>query len=277
MLNIEDFAGSEALWDIPTGLPSPAFSGWHTGLDYTILALKWMFAEGKMRSLFSLLFGAGVVLLTERLERRSAPGQAAAIYYRRNLWLLVFGLCHGFILWFGDILVDYATLALIFLYPLRRLTARALLVLGFTVWLVGGTFGSTRAFNVAEILRTETQIRAAKAAGIFPSAAQRVFLQETAKQQEGADATAKENIRERRLGFLAGLPSRINNELTFLRLKFATVWILEWLGAMITGMGLYKSGYLTNKLDRRIYVRLAIAGYAVALPLVLVGLWEITK
>src|ERR1700742_4145018 len=129
MLNIEDFAGLEGLWDIPVGLIRPAFTGWHTGLDYTILTLKWLFAEGKMRSMFAMLFGAGVVLMTERLEKRSGAGRTTNIYYRRNLWLLVFGLCHGFILWFGDILVDYATIALVILYPLRRLSARLLLML----------------------------------------------------------------------------------------------------------------------------------------------------
>ena len=277
MLNIEDFAGPEALWDIPVGLPRPAFAGWHIGLDYTILVLKWVFAEGKMRSMFSILFGAGVVLLTDRLEKRSGPGHVARIYYRRNLWLLVFGLCHGFILWFGDILGDYSTLALIFLYPLRRLTARALLILGFAVWLVGGSFGSLRAFNVARVLRSERQLRAAKAAGVFATTTQRALLQETAKEQEAAVAAEEENVRERRLGFLAGWPSRIDTELVVLKLKFPTFWILEWLGAMITGMGLYKSGYLTNKLRAGIYLRVAIAGYAVALPLVLVGLWKVRE
>ncbi|WP_161557160.1 hypothetical protein [Acidisarcina polymorpha] len=82
-----------------------------------MVTLKWMFAEGKMRSMFSLLFGAGVVLLTERLERQSGKKRARTIYYRRNLWLLVFGLCHGFILWFGDILIDYSTMALISFIP----------------------------------------------------------------------------------------------------------------------------------------------------------------
>ncbi len=274
MLNIEDFAGPERLWDIPLGLPRPAFTGWHAGLDYTILTLKWMFAEGKMRSLFSMLFGAGVVLLTERLEKRSGPGRAAAIYYRRNLWLLVFGLCHGFIVWFGDILVDYSTLALLFLFPLRRLTARALLTLGLAVWLVGGTFGSTRGLDVAGTLHAEAQLEAANAAGASASPAQRAILQAAAKEPEEKTLATQEQIRDHRLGFLAGWPSRVNEELGFLKLKFSSFWILEWLGAMITGMGLYKSGYLTNKRPAKEYLRLAAAGYAVALPLVLAGLWK---
>jgi uncharacterized protein len=275
LLNIEDFAGVEGLWDIPTHLSQPAFTGWHTGLDYAIVILKWLFAEGKMRSLFSMLFGAGVVLLTERLEQRSSPGQVARIYYRRNLWLLFFGLCHGFILWFGDILVDYSIMALVFLYPLRRLGARTLIIFGLTVWLVGGTFGSTRAFDVAGILHLEAQVNVAEAADGQATTEQRELLQVAAKQRDENAVAVEEYIRDRRLGFLAGWQSRVRTELMILKLKFPTLWFLEWLGAMITGMGLYKSGYLTNKLATRVYIRLTCAGYAIAIPLVLVGLWNV--
>jgi uncharacterized protein len=50
-----------------------------------------LFVEGKMRALFGLLFGAGTVLLLERIERRSGPERAADIFHRRSMWLLFFG------------------------------------------------------------------------------------------------------------------------------------------------------------------------------------------
>jgi hypothetical protein len=100
MLNIEDFAGSEGLSDIPIGLAKAAFVGWHAHIDWTIVILKWLFCEGRMRGMFSMLFGAGIILLTERIEQRAGSGRARAIYYRRNAWLLFFGLFH--ILTYGD-------------------------------------------------------------------------------------------------------------------------------------------------------------------------------
>ena len=39
LMNIEDFAGPEGLWDVPVGLPKPAFVGWHAYLDYAIMIL----------------------------------------------------------------------------------------------------------------------------------------------------------------------------------------------------------------------------------------------
>ena len=89
-------------------------------------------AEGKMRCLFSLVFGASVILLTSRLETRP---DAADIYYRRTLWLLLFGIVHAFLLWEGDILYPYALCGLA-LYPFRKLRAKTLIIAGSVLLLL---------------------------------------------------------------------------------------------------------------------------------------------
>jgi uncharacterized protein len=124
MMNIDDFGTPEAAHDIPIGMPKPAFVGPHAHLNLVILILKWVFFEGKMRAIFSMLFGAGVVLMTTRAEKRGAGGQIADIYLRRNMWLMLLGLLHGCVLWTGDILFLYALTALLVLYPLRKLKAK---------------------------------------------------------------------------------------------------------------------------------------------------------
>ena len=275
MLNIEDFAGSEGLSDIPIGLAKAAFVGWHAHLDWTIVIVKWLFGEGRMRGMFSMLFGAGVILLTERIEHRAGPGKAAGVYYRRNLWLLLFGLFHGFVIWFGDILVDYSVMALLFLYPLRRLCSRTLIVCGLAIWLLGGTATRINAAHVVEILHKDAQLTAAKAAGHSASYVQQALLAASQKEQQAHAASLKEDIRKGQLGFLDGWPHRIEAEQNWLWAKFSSFRFVEWLGAMITGMGLYKVGFLTNRRRVREYVIVAIAGYAVALPLTLIGLWHL--
>jgi uncharacterized protein len=277
MLNIEDFAGHEALWNFPVGLIKPAFVGWHAHLDYAIVTLKWVFAEGKMRGLFSMLFGAGAVLLTERIERRGDKSRAATIFYRRNLWLLLFGICHGFLIWWGDILFYYAFLALTFLYPLRRLAARKLIVAGLTIWLVGGTVGSLRFFHVADVLRSDAQLTAARAAGPAATPSQLAVIGAAERERKAESASAAKEIREGRLGYVAGWRHGVAQELGFLKLAFSSLLILEILGAMITGMGLYKAGFLTNRRPAREYVLLALGGYAVSSPLVLTGLWHMYR
>jgi uncharacterized protein len=84
LLNIESFAGPESLHDIPVGTGQPAFVGWHARLDLAILALKWVFAEGKMRALFATLFGTGCVLLTVRIERSAGPQRGHRVRARRR-------------------------------------------------------------------------------------------------------------------------------------------------------------------------------------------------
>ncbi len=95
------------------------------------IAFLLVFVLNKMMAVFSMLFGAGVVLVTRRIEGRG--GSAIQVHYRRNVLLGLVGLAHG-ALWFGDILLVYAACAMV-LYPLRRLSAPALLGAGGAVWL----------------------------------------------------------------------------------------------------------------------------------------------
>ncbi len=139
MMNIDDFGTPEASHDIPIGMPKPAFVGPHAHLNLVILILKWVFFEGKMRAIFSMLFGAGVVLMTTRAEKGGAAGQIADIYLRRNMWLMLLGLLHACLLWNGDILFYYALTALLALYPVRKLKAKTLLLAGTFISIVLGT------------------------------------------------------------------------------------------------------------------------------------------
>ncbi|MDT0506875.1 DUF418 domain-containing protein [Novosphingobium sp. MMS21-SN21R] len=75
--------------------------------------------EGKMRALFSLLFGASMVLFAEAAERQGADPDLSQI--RRLLWLALFGYLHFALLWWGDILFTYALCGLGAL-ALRRLS-----------------------------------------------------------------------------------------------------------------------------------------------------------
>jgi uncharacterized protein len=101
--------------------------------------LTWCFttisADGKMRAIFSMAFGASVDPLVDRLSRRGAAADAADIHYRRMLWLLLFGIIHAYLIWDGDILFYYAVMGLV-LYPLRKLSPRILLIFAGVVVLV---------------------------------------------------------------------------------------------------------------------------------------------
>jgi uncharacterized protein len=139
VLNIGSFAGPEFMHDIPIGIPKPPFVGPHAHLNFAVLLITWILFEGKMRCLFSMLFGAGVILFTARAEKRGAGIKTADLYTRRNLWLCVFGLIHGTFLWYGDILFMYGLSGLLFLFPFRVLKTKTLFVLGLLVSIGLGT------------------------------------------------------------------------------------------------------------------------------------------
>ncbi len=108
-----------AYWNISAG-------GNDTWLDWVIGGAGEIFFDQKFIGLFSMLFGASIVLFA---DRAAAKGRRAGwLSFWRNLLLLGIGLLH-MLLWDGDVLVLYAICS-VFLLALRLRSPRALLVLG---------------------------------------------------------------------------------------------------------------------------------------------------
>ncbi|MBL8763391.1 MAG: DUF418 domain-containing protein [Phycisphaerae bacterium] len=113
-----------------------------SALDRVVHFLKHVLCEGRFYPFFSLLFGMGLVLQTGRLA--AARGAAWPVYIRRLLVLAVLGLCHGFLLWYGDILFVYSVVGLVLLLCSRARPKVLLGVgLGLLAWavLVGSVMG----------------------------------------------------------------------------------------------------------------------------------------
>ena len=105
LLNILAFALPQAAYVNPR-----AYGGWH-GSNYAVYIVNFILFDGKMRGLFSFLFGASMLMV---IERAQASGRSPArIHYARMAWLLVFGLAHLWLIWWGDILTLYAPIGMI--------------------------------------------------------------------------------------------------------------------------------------------------------------------
>ncbi len=78
-------------------------------------------------TIFSILFGAGIVLFTNRAEAKGCS--AAGLSYSLTLWLFVIGMIHAYLFWHGYILVSYAFYVLL-LFLVRKSTPKKLLVIG---------------------------------------------------------------------------------------------------------------------------------------------------
>src|SRR5688572_22399982 len=102
----------------------PAF-GFESLGDQIVWAANFLVIDGRFRTLFSILFGASMVLV---IERAVVAGKAGwRIHYPRMAVLLLFGLAHYYLLWWGDILANYALVGMI-AYVFWRLSTRWLLV-----------------------------------------------------------------------------------------------------------------------------------------------------
>ena len=106
--------------------------GSETWLDWAIGISTEIFIDQKFMALFSMLFGAGILLFIERAERRE--GRPILLNLWRNVLLLGIGVLHS-LLWDGDVLVAYAISA-IFLIVLRKLPVKALIAIGAAVFLL---------------------------------------------------------------------------------------------------------------------------------------------
>ena len=121
VMNIQSFSMIGAAYENPTAY------GDLTGVNLAVWLGGRFLADQRFMSIFAMLFGAGIVLITQRQE--AAGGRPARIHFRRSALLILFGLLHGYLLWDGDILYTYGVCALA-AYFFRRLSPHWLIAVG---------------------------------------------------------------------------------------------------------------------------------------------------
>ena len=111
IMNIQHFSMPQAAY------LNPAAYGDLNGVNKWVWILSHVLAREKFMGIFSMLFGAGIVLFAQRAEWKVM--NSALLHYRRMLWLLIFGLLHAYLLWTGDILVSYSLCGML-VFPFRN-------------------------------------------------------------------------------------------------------------------------------------------------------------
>lgn len=116
---------------------------WSAAPDRFVKQLIYIFVDYKFISIFSFLFGAGFILFLQNAEQKGRRG--TALYIRRLVVLLLFGVLHSYFIWLGDILLVYALLGIALLAFYRRklntllYTALSLLLIP-ALWVAAHTF-----------------------------------------------------------------------------------------------------------------------------------------
>ncbi|MEA1786150.1 DUF418 domain-containing protein [Arenibacter sp. GZD96] len=251
---------------LPYSYEDPSVLGHTEGLNYAVWFANELFFEGTMRGLFTILFGAGVILLTSRLIDKGAGISTADVYYRRIVWLLLFGLVNTWVfLWDGDILYAYGLFGF-FLFPFRNLPVKSLLIIA-AVLICIGTAWDISDYHKNKTLKTEAE----QALALKESGA------ELDKKAEGAIAewekisTKKtlEEIQEHIAG-MQGNYFEVQQEKAP-EIQWMQTWFQYRYGAwdilsfMFLGMAFYKLRILHSEKSVKFYVILALIGYAVGL------------
>jgi uncharacterized protein len=257
---------------IAFGLPESAFSfpindGGHTGLNLAFWYANQIFFEDKMRALFSMLFGAGVVLLTQRAEERGGLS-ARGIYYRRTLWLAIFGLLHAYFIWIGDILYFYGVVGLV-LFPLRKLRPAKLLAAGALLLMI--VCGVTTLIHYSLIWTRDRAMAVDRliAAGGQPTEEQRAAQKEWEEDSKDINPDPAELAKEIKLhrgGYWELFKWRIKEILVIqavMLFPIVSFVIHDSPGMMLIGMALLKLGVITAERSRKFYLLMILLGYGI--------------
>lgn len=238
--------------------------------DLIAWAVIDMTAEGAMRGMFSILFGAGVVLFLGRGEGRTW------LHYKRTFWLLIFGLLNGYVLlWTGDILVTYA-LAGFVLYFVRGVDGRKMLITaGILIGLLT-LYNAAMYFGLSELRNAAAYAAELKEEGqTIPEGLSEAALGWEDFRSElhpTAEVAAKE-IGERASSYSSAFTWTLDHNTDIL---LGTVWYIllpDALVVMLLGMALYKLGVLQGQLAEVVYKRMAIFGFAVGLTVNAYEIW----
>lgn len=221
---------------------------------------QFVLIDGKMRGLFTLLFGAGLYLF---MERAWAQGATRRLQARRLLFLLLFGLAHFFFIWFGDILTYYAVCGLVVLLCLHW-SVKAQLLTG----LIGYALGSLAYLAMMAPLPFVADTSLGESAGF---AEMRQSLADGRADAEADDAAETALIGG---GDYPGFVAHRFSEHAFDPLTNVLLFGLETLPLMLIGVALYRYGFFGGGLDRRAMVRWGWVGLALgALLHLTIALW----
>jgi uncharacterized protein len=243
IVNIQSFALVSDARSIPMvrgdGLP----------VNRAIWFLTHVVADGKFMAIFSFLFGAGICLMSERLEARGLD--SGPFYFRRMGFLILIGIMHSYLLWSGDILFAYGICGSI-CWLFRRYRPRTLFLLGLIILAIG------------EYLTLS--IWSPSANGFLVSSYQvlhdALHIPETSAVQETLNYRGT---------WLQQMVLRIPSSLDAEIVSFWIVTFWRTCGSFLVGMGLYKTGFLTGSLPNVKYWWMIFLGVVTVLISCFVG------
>lgn len=271
VMNIYGFAMSFTAYSNP--LADGGTESWNIGT----WIFTHLFFDQKFMTIFSLLFGAGLIMMHERAESRGV--RYGKVWYRRNFWLLLIGATHGYLIWMGDILFHYALVGML-IYLFRNRSPRALITIGILLLTVAPLLNTAGGFYMQKLRVTVVEIEQLQDAGQVLTEEQESALEEwqgmSAFLGDPMEQVAKDNE-----GYLGSYPEVVEYRLpTVIMMQTqATLAFILWRvgGLMLIGMALMKLGIISGERDASVYRRMMVFGYGIGLPIVTYSAWNLAQ
>ncbi|MDX2445421.1 MAG: DUF418 domain-containing protein [Bacteroidales bacterium] len=245
IMNIQSFSMITAAYVNPTAY------GDLTGINKWTWIISHIIADNKFMTIFSILFGAGIVLMSDKIKK--AGRKPAGIYYRRIFWLFVIGMVHAYLFWYGDILVCYAMCGLI-VFLFRNLKPGWLFFFGVLSLLIGSAiylfFGTTIEYWPEESLENALKFWA-------PS-----------------DELIMEDLNAYLGSFMGALRHRMSTSIFLQTMNFLMNEGWHAGGLMLMGMAFYKWKILSGERTNKLYFNSFILGALIGIPLVILGVYQ---
>ena len=221
----------------------------------------------KFLSIFAMLFGAGLAVMSTRAESWGTP--FGRIYYRRQFWLLLLGAIHGYLIWWGDILFAYAAIGML-VYLFRNRGPRTLIIVAALILPMPLLLDHGVAINVDRGIVKVAEIEELQASGTELSDEQTKALKDWEGMRQfmaPTDEDVQADLDAYRGGYLEIVEHRapIVLMLQVFFILFVGIWRVGAL--MMIGMALLKLGVLSGERSVGFYRNMMLAGYLVGLPL----------
>jgi uncharacterized protein len=236
--------------------------------NFWLSGIITVFLEGKMRALFGMIFGAGILLFVSSKEK--AGHSATRLFYRRMFWLMLFGLIHAhLILWIGDILYTYSVCGML-VYWLRNANPRYLALALPLVAILDFSTSSLYYHHIRSQRLAYLEATKQESQGQSLTEPQKKAIadwREVEKTLIPNREDAKENTRKMKSDY-----ATVAAYLRPLALKGQTIYlpleIWDSLALMMLGIALYRWGFFTGAWSKDQYRRVLWIGYGLGLPLV---------
>ncbi len=230
--------------------------------------------EGKMRALFCMLFGAGLMLFIQQKKLKSGKSPWRLFYFRM-FWLVLFGLMHAhLLLWKGDILYFYGIFGMVvFLFRNMKPGYKAMGVP--IVVVIGVILGQLYYSDIRGKYLDQLEAKSAMEAGQTLSEDQNLAL-ETWEELRKEHIPNQEESQEKIIamqGSYSDVASVVRPDSFKYQTKYLPFLLGDNVALMLLGMALLQWGFFAGSWSRKRYLITMLVGFGVGLPLSIFNQW----